>query len=169
MNASEAADIAHIEGYVGLPQRTVIVRAVLSNRVEAHLTATSLLSAIDLKIETLRASGSNSDIDEISNLKLRVEEFLTANANRDETPIVDSTLSIAEGLRLFWTERHISICEKNARHDAFQRRSCFLRGVTGVLTVPIALTVGALVGGKSVVETLKAAAKLLPGREDSEA
>ena len=98
---SEDADTPHINGHAGLPKRTVIIRTVLSNPVEAHFTALTLLSAIELKIEVLRESGSNSEVDEFHDLKHRVEEFLAANAKRDQAPIADTTLSIADGFVVF--------------------------------------------------------------------
>ncbi|MGJ4905331.1 hypothetical protein ACQR0V_27445 [Bradyrhizobium sp. HKCCYLS2058] len=156
----EEADTARIEGHTG-PQRTVIIRAVLSNQLEAQLTAMSLLSAIDLKIELLRQSGSNFEVDEFSDLKRRVEEFLAANAKRDEAPIAEATLSIAAGLRRFWTEKHVSICGKTLDMSLICAGLGFC-AVAGVLRVPTALAVGAIVGGKNVVEALAAAAKLLP-------
>jgi uncharacterized protein DUF2513 len=157
---SEDADTAHIDGHAGLPQRTIIIRTVLSNQVEAQLTALSLLSAIELKIGVLRESGSNSEVDEFHDLKHRVEEFLAANAKRDEAPIAEATLSIAAGLRRFWSEKHVSICEKALDMTLFGAGLAFC-GVAGVLAVPTALTVGVLVGGKTVVEGLKAGAQLL--------
>ncbi|MBR0797635.1 hypothetical protein JQ615_19810 [Bradyrhizobium jicamae] len=144
--------------------RAVIVRAVLDNQIQAHITAVSLLSAIELKIEALRVNGSNSEIDNFYDLKRQVEEFLAANARRDETPIANATLSIADGLRRFWTEKHVSICDRTLDMTLFGAGLAFC-GVAGVLVVPTALTVGAIVGGKNVVETLKAAANLLPGKK----
>ncbi|WP_407170154.1 hypothetical protein [Bradyrhizobium sp. ORS 111] len=162
----EGADTARIDGYVGLSQRTIIVRSVLSNPVQAQITAVSLLSAIELKIEELRASGSNSEIDAFHDLKCRVEEFLAANAKQNEAPIADATLSIADGLRRFWTEKHVSICKEAVDMTLFGAGLAFC-GVAGVLTVPTALTVGAIVGGRNVVEVLKAGARFLD-REDGD-
>lgn len=156
----EEADLARIEGHTS-PQRTIIIRTVLSNQVHVQLAATALLSAIELKIEVLRATGSNSEIDEFHDLKRRVEEFLAANSKRQEAPIADATLSIADGLRCFWTEKHLSICEKTLDMTLFGAGLAFC-GIAGVLAVPTALTVGAIVGGKNVVEAIKAGAKLLP-------
>lgn len=158
----EEPDTARIDGHTP-HQRTIIVRAVLSNQVHVQIAAAALLSAIELKIEVLRTSGSNSEIDEFDDLKRRVEEFLAANSKRDEAPIADATLSIADGLRRFWTEKHVSICEKTLDMTLFGAGLAFC-GIAGVLAVPTALTVGAIVGGKNVVEAIKAGAKLLPER-----
>lgn len=162
----EETDTARFDGHTGL-QRTVIIRTVLSNQIQVQLAAVSLLSAIELKIELLRESGSNSEVDEFYGLKRRVEEFLAANAKRDEAPIAEATLSVADGLRRFWTEKHVSICEKTLDMTLFGAGLAFC-GVAGVLTVPTALTVGALVGGKHVVEVLKAGAKLLDHKHGDE-
>jgi hypothetical protein len=59
-SGTEAGDIARFEGQVGLPPRAVIIRTVLRNQNEAHLTAISLLAAIELKIETLRVQTQKS-------------------------------------------------------------------------------------------------------------
>jgi hypothetical protein len=159
---TEAADTAQFEGRVTPPDRIVIIRTVQANQAVVQLTALSLLSALELKIETLRATGSNSEIVEFDDLKRRVEEFLAANAKCDETPIADTTLSIADGLRRFWTEKHVSICEKTLDMTLFGAGLAFC-GAAGVLAVPTAVTVGALVGRKDVVEALKAAAKIFGG------
>lgn len=159
---TEAADTAQFEGRVTPPSRIVIIRTVQANQAVVQLTALSLLSALELKIETLRAAGSNSEIAEFDDLKRRVEEFLAANAKRDEAPIADTTLSIADGLRRFWTEKHVSICEKTLDMTLFGVGLAFC-GAAGILAVPTAVTVGALVGRKDVVEALKATAKIFGG------
>ncbi|WP_139372801.1 hypothetical protein [Nitrobacter vulgaris] len=89
----------------------------------------------------LRESGSNSEIDEFSNLKHRVEEFLAANAKRDGEPIAKA-LSIADGLRHFWEEKHVSICEKTLDMTLWGAGLAFC-SAAGVLTVPTAIAVAA--------------------------
>ena len=59
----------------------------------------------------------------------------------------------------------MSICEKTVDMTLFGAGLAFC-SVAGVLALPTALTVGAIIGGKNVVEVLKGAAKLLPGGED---
>jgi hypothetical protein len=145
----------------------MIIRTVLSNQIVVQFTALSFLASLELKIETLRAEGgSNSEIPEFDDLKRRVEEFLAANAKQEETPIADSMLSIADGLRRYWTEKHVSICDKTLNIALFGAGLSFC-AAAGVLAVSTALTVGALLGGKDVVETLKAGAKLLPSDDDT--
>lgn len=147
-----------------LPNRIVIIRTVLADQAAVQLAALSLLTTIELKIETLRATGSNSEIAEFDDLKRRVEEFLAASSKRDEAPIADTTLSIADGLRRFWTEKHVSICEKTLDMTLFGVGLAFC-GAAGVLALPTALAVGALVGRKDVVETLREGAKYLPSKD----
>ena len=89
--------------------------------------------ALDLKIEALRAEGSNSTIAEFDDLKRRVEEFLTANERRQEASIADNALSIADGFRRFWTEKHVSICEKTLDMTLFSAGLAFCGAVGGAV------------------------------------
>jgi hypothetical protein len=115
----------------------------------------------------LRAERSNSeDPAQYEDLKRRVEEFLAASSSNDEAPIVATTLSLADGLRAWWTKDHSSICNRAFNIGLFAGglSICAAAGALGVGAASI-VTVGALVGGKNVAETLKALAKLLPGKE----
>jgi hypothetical protein len=160
--SGEAPDIAQFEGHV-TSRRTVIIRTVLNNRVAVQLTALSLLAALDLKIETLRASGSNSEITAFDDLKRRVEEFLAANKKGEETAIANTTLSIADGLRRYWTKKHETICDTALLGVGLS--FCGVAGAFGVSETTI-LTVTALAGGQRVVDVVKAAADLVWGKDD---
>jgi len=157
----EAPDIAQFVGHV--TSRTVIIRTVLNNRVAVQLTALSLLAALDLKIETLRASGSNSEITAFDDLKRRVEEFLAANEKGEETAIADTTLSIADGLHRYWTEAYDKVCDTGLLGVGLS--FCAVAGAFGVSETTI-LTVTALAGGQRVVDVVKAAADLVWGKGD---
>jgi hypothetical protein len=157
----EAPDIAQFVGHVTF--RTVIIRTVLNNRVAVQLTALSLLAALDLKIETLRATGSNSEITAFDDLKRRVEEFLAANEKAEDTAIADTTLSIADGLRRYWTEKHETICDTGLLGVGLS--FCAVAGAFGVSDTTI-LAVTALAGGNRVVDVVKAAADLVWGKGD---
>jgi hypothetical protein len=157
----EAPDIARFVGHV--TSRTVIIRAVLNNPVAVRLTALSLLGEIDLKIETLRAGGSNSEITALDDLKRRVEEFLAANEKGEETAIADTTLSIADGLRRYWTEEYGKICDTGLLGVGLS--FCAVAGAIGVSDTTM-LAVTALAGGKRVVDVMKAAADLVWGKGD---
>jgi hypothetical protein len=100
--------------------------------------ARSFVAMLELKIESLRAEGSNSEITEFADLKHRVGEFLGANEKGAETPIVNTTLSIADGLRRFWTEKHVSICEKTLNVALFGAGLSFC-AAAGVLAIPTAV------------------------------
>ena len=158
-NVTEAADSARFEVHVTQPNRTVIIRTVLANQVVVRLTALSLLNALELKIETLRAEGSNSEIAEFHDLKRRVEEFLAANAKRDEAPIADTTLSIADGLRRL-------LMHENVRDIGLLGVGLSFCAAAGALNVSdsVILAVSAIAGGKKVADVLNAAAHLVWGK-----
>jgi hypothetical protein len=95
------------------PSTTVIVMAVRTNQAALQLAALSLLASLDAKLEQLRAERSNSeDPAQYDDLKRRVEEFLAASSSDNDAPIVATTLSLADGLRSWWTKDHSSICNK---------------------------------------------------------
>ena len=145
---------------------TVIGRAVLNNQAAVQLNAFSFLTAILLKLETVRAERLNSeDAAVFENLKLEIETFLAANAASNEASIVTATSQIAKGLRAYWDKEHIGICGKAVNLSLFAAglSFCALAGAFGAAGV---VTVGVLIGGKDVTEALKAAAKLLPRADD---
>jgi hypothetical protein len=143
---------------------TVIVTAVRTNQPALQLAAFSLLASLDAKLELLRTERSNSeDPAQYEDLKRRVEEFLVASASNNEAPIVATTLSLADGLRSWWTKDHTSICDRTFNIGLFAG-GLSICAAAGVLGVGTAITVGALVGGKNVADSLKALAKLLPGK-----
>jgi hypothetical protein len=139
---------------------TVIGRAVATNQVAIQLAAVSLLNALNAKLEALHDARSNSeDAAVYENLKRLVEAFLA-----NEKPVVESTLSLAAGIRNWWTKDYLSICKTAMNISLFTGglSVCALAGALGVSDASI-VTVGALVGGKNVVDALNALAKLLPG------
>jgi hypothetical protein len=158
----ESPDIAQFVGHV-TARRTVIIRTVLSNRVAVQLTALSFLAAVDLEIENARAGGSNSEITELDDWKRRLEEFLAANEKGEETAIADATLSIADGLRHYWTKKHETICDVGLFGAGLA--FCAVAGALGVSETNI-LAVTALAGGNRVVDVVKAAADLAWGKGD---
>jgi hypothetical protein len=145
----------------------IIGRAVATNQVAIQLAAVSLLNALDAKLETLHEARSNSeDAAVYENLKRLVEAFLAAQEKTDEKPVVESTLSLAEGFRNWWFKDHESICKKTMNIGLFTGglTVCALAGALGVSDASI-VTVGVLVGGKDVVGALTALAKMLPGKD----
>jgi hypothetical protein len=141
--------------------RTVIGKAVLSNQLALQLAALSLLAALDAKLEQIREQRSNSeDFAQYEELKRRVEEFLAASSSAEEAPVVKSTLSLAAGLRNWWTADHASICNRalNISLLAGGLGICGLAGAFGTVSV---VTVGTLIAGKDIPAALEACVKLL--------
>ncbi|MCS3449531.1 hypothetical protein M2222_001648 [Bradyrhizobium elkanii] len=143
----------------------IIVNAVRDNRVAIQLAAFSLLAALDAKVESLRDARSN-DVAQYEDLKRLVEEFLAAAAIANEAPVVEKTLSLAKGLKDWWTKDSASICNKALNMSLFVGglSICALAGAYGVSTAAI-VTVGALIGGKNVADSLTALAKALPSKD----
>jgi hypothetical protein len=156
----EAPDIAHFVGHVA-SRRTVIIRTVMNNQVAAQLSALSFVVELELRLDTLRASGSNSEIATLDDLKRRVEEFLAANEKAEETAIADATLSVADGLGRYWTEKHKTICDVGLFGVGLS--FCAAAGALGVSETNI-LAVTALAGGNRVFDVVKAAADLVWGK-----
>jgi hypothetical protein len=142
---------------------TVIVRAVRTNTLALQLAAVSLLASLDAKLEQLQDARSNSeDPAQYEDLKRRVEEFLAASSTNDDAPVVTTTLSLADGLRSWWTKDHLSICNKalNISLLAGGLGICGLAGAFGTASV---VTVGTLIAGKDIPAALEACVKLLKG------
>lgn len=140
---------------------TVIVQAVRTNHLALQLAAISLLASLDAKLEQLRDVRSNSeDPADYEDLKLRIEEFLAAATSNDEAPVIATTLSLADGLRNWWTKDHASICNKafNIGLLAGGLGICSLAGAFGTASV---VTVGTLIAGKDIPSALEACVKLL--------
>jgi hypothetical protein len=152
--------------------RTSIGTAVLQNRGSIELVSLSFSSFIEDKLSTLRQAPPNSaearavraqEIAEYEELKRRFEAFLAATAEfsadaDQEKAVVETTTSFSEGLSYWWTKRHVQICEKSFGLGLFTLGAavCSLAGASGVLA---AIVPGVLVGGKSVVDALKAWSK----------
>lgn len=146
---------------IGRATTVTIVTAVRTNQVSLQLTAISLLSSLDAKIEQLRADRSNSEDPVLyQDLKNRVEAFLAAVSAMEEPPIAASSLSIADGLRGWWDRDHADICSKTFNMGLFAGglSICAAAGVLGPIGV---VTVGTLIAGKNLTGALEACAKLL--------
>ncbi len=115
---------------------------------------------LDERLAVLRSSRINSDhqlIADYEDLKARVERFLAAAegfavAKVEEAAVVKSNTSLTEGLKHIWSERHLQMADV---------------GLLGVATLicqladPLSVVVaGSIVGGKKVVDAIKAAAEL---------
>jgi hypothetical protein len=89
---------------------------------------------------------------------------LIASMADDEDPIIATTLSLADGLRNWWTADHSIICNKALNIGLFAGglAICGLAGALGPVSVPI---VASLIGGKNVVSALESCVKLLAKRD----
>jgi hypothetical protein len=126
-----------------------------------QLAALSLLASLDAKLEQMRSERSNSeDPAQYEDLKRRVEEFLAASSSNDDVPIVETSFSLADGLRDWWNKDHVNICKKALNMGLFAGglSICAAAGVLGPLSV---VTVGTLIAGKNFSGALDACAKLL--------
>jgi hypothetical protein len=160
--------------------RTTIGKAVLTNRPQIELVGASFLVLIDERLETLRQGRPNSRearaatdaaIADLEDLKRRVEAFLGAAAQfsvseAKEKAVVENTNWLTAGIRDWWSKRHVQACDK-AFDKALKAIDvgalfgigvaiCSLAGADPNLGVAIS---GAMVGGKHVVDVIKALAK----------
>ena len=154
-------------GTPGVIVNRTIGRAGARNHAAVQLTALSFLTTVLLKLEAMRSERLNSEDAAIfESLKIDIEAFLAANAISDETSTEKATNSIAKGLRRYWESEAESISGKMLNTTLFVAgvSFCAAAGAFGVSDASI-VTVGALVGGKNVVDALTALAKMLP-RDD---
>jgi hypothetical protein len=154
--------------------QTAVGRAVLRNSAEIDLIGASFLLLIDCRLDALHHERSNSDeaheaIASLEDLKVKVKAFLSAASQfvaeeTEEALVVESTNSFAGGIANWWSERNVSICDASWGMALFGIGVgiCFLAGASGPLAVVIP---GAMVGGKPVVEVIKAA---LANRQQSD-
>ncbi len=151
---------------LGQPTLTTgIGNSVRVNKVVLQITAFSLRAEFDAKLEQMHADRSNSeDPAQFEDMRRLVDELLTASGSDDEAPVVSATLSLAEGIRQWWTKDHLSICNRVLNISLFTGglAVCGLAGALGPASVPI---VAALIAGKDVASVLESCVKLLPKRD----
>ena len=142
---------------------TVIGRSVLNNQTALQLSALALLNSLDAKLAQLRDARSNSeDPATYEDLKRRVEDFLAGCSAAEEAPAVKSTLSLADGLKNWWANDHISICNKALNLGLFSG-GLAICSLAGALGTPSVVTIGTLIAGKDIPDALAACVKLLKG------
>jgi hypothetical protein len=153
----------------GEKARTKIGRAVLKNKGQIALFTEALLLLIDEKLTNLRGQLPNSheattardeEIAEFEGLKQRLEAFRDATfayltGKAKEKPVAESIKSFADRISDWWSKRHVQICDKAYDMSLFLLGFgiCSLAGAGGSLAV---IVPGALVGGKSVSDAIKA-------------
>jgi hypothetical protein len=98
---------------------TAVGRAVLLNSQTLQLVAMTFRAALDDAIEQLkekRLNDAHARIDELEDLKRRVETFLgvasafTADKG-DEKAVVAARFSFMDGFRNIWEKRHLQIAD----------------------------------------------------------
>lgn len=153
--------------------RSPIGRAVLRNQNILEIAAVSFLALLDENIKRLACANSEEARQELENYKdltRRVEEFLTTTSKfavgtRQESALVRSATSLKDGILDWWEHDHVQICNTAYKVGMFGigLTICHLTGVPGFIGGPVS---GTLVGGKVIVDAIKAANKMRKrGRE----
>jgi hypothetical protein len=143
-----------------------IARTVAANKAPLMIACDSLGLLLDEKLAALRdqrpnsAAGISKRDDEIADLvRLRGDLRKLKNAVSQGKKAVDaSVISFRDGVQLWWNKHHEKICSRGFDIAMFLSAItvCSLAGVGGNVAVLIS---GALVGGKSVVDAIKAVGK----------
>jgi hypothetical protein len=157
---------------------TKIGKAVLKNGAQIELIGLSFIALIDSRIESLRqeqgrlnSEESQAAIDRAildwEELKHKVEAFLEtasqfAAKTAHESAVTEKTYSLAEGIRAWWSKRHVQICDK-LFDKALQASDvalfgtvlglCGLAGAEPNFTVAVS---GSWFGGKGVADVVMA-------------
>jgi hypothetical protein len=128
--------------------KTSVGQAVLDNDFGIALAGVTLLASLDARIADLKEKRANSDeahalVAELEDLRGRVELFLAAaeefsKRSGEEDKVVTAKLSFLDGMKDIWAHRHLQIAADPTS----------------------AIIAGTIVGGKKVVDALKAAAEL---------
>jgi hypothetical protein len=151
--------------------RSAVGRSVRANNVTIILSVASLVLLIDEKLASLRDERRN-DRDALSEViahyeslkcdleALRDVAIEVRQGTADDKTVTKATSTFSECIRKWWNKRHDEICTK--AYDATLFISCVslcsLAGCGGATAVAVS---GALIGGKPVVDALKALPKRL--------
>src|SRR6266446_2397611 len=153
--------------------RTAIGRSVQANSVTIILSVASLVLLIDDKLASLRDERRNDrdalaeelahyesvrrDLEALRDVAIEVKR-----GKADDKAVIKATTTFSEGIRNWWNKKHEEICAK-AYDAAFRTYDaalfvscvglCSLLGCEGPITVAVS---GALIGGKPVIDALKA-------------
>jgi hypothetical protein len=141
-------------------------KALRDNARAIDFAAAGLLQLLDARIESLGLPNSDeakAELQSIQDLKARIEVFLEAAHQfladaAKQVAAVDKTISLAQGTRNFWHERHEEICTKLLDGSVFGSLVCLclLAGATGNVA---AIIPAMIVGGKPVADVLASWAK----------
>jgi hypothetical protein len=157
--------------------RTTIGNALLERGEQVQLALITVIALIDEKLQQLNASPPNSDKargewtnekNELEQLRRIVESLQADVASylagaKAEAEAVRSVRSFADGVEDYWSKNHAKVLEAgfNSVQTVFSvsvflaaLAACSAMGAGGTISTAIC---GALVGGKSVIEAVKAA------------
>lgn len=150
---------------------TAVGKAILQNQTQIVLLAEAALRLIDERLASLATERPNSEdakkdrdqaIAVYRNTRKQLEALhgavlaFSAGAT-EEKALVDTTHTFTKGVDDWWTKLHVRICERAFDIGLFLSSVtiCSLAGSGGTVAVAVS---GALVGGKNVVDALKALA-----------
>jgi hypothetical protein len=158
---------------------------MIRNRAEIDLLGAFFLRSINERLESLRRERSNSDeaaaeIADYEDLKQRIEVFLDsatrfANKKATEKSAAKAATSFADGISNWWSRRHVEICDgvfDNTRKAldiallGLGVNICLQAGAGGALAVAIP---GVILGGKPVLEAIKAICNKSNGKDKDKA
>jgi hypothetical protein len=163
-------------GGAGPIARSTIGQSILVNHAQMTLSAASLLLLIDEKIEAFTQERRNSpEADEEIAIYKRLREQLLefqehasdfAMDQADEGAVVRATTSFADGIKKWWHEDHVSICNNAFDSGLFLLSVgiCKMAGAGADLSI---LASGILVRGRDFIEGIKAWRRTGGGREMS--
>jgi hypothetical protein len=159
--------------------RTAAGRSVQANNVTIILSVASLVLLIDEKLASLRDQRPNDpdaldcrdeaiahyegvkhDLEALRNVAIEV-----GHGRGDEKAVTKATSTFSECVRKWWNKRYDDICTKAWDASLFVScvSICSLTGCGGATAVAVS---GALVGGKPVIDALKALPKRLHKEHD---
>jgi hypothetical protein len=151
------------------------ISSVRANRIAIVLSVASLEALIDEKLASLSDERPNAraaqdardnaiahyerlkrDLENLRHVAEQVE-----HAKVEEKIVESAATRFVQGVRNWWANEHAKICNKGLDAAIFMScvGLCSLVGAGGAIAVAVS---GALVGGKTVVEALKALPRKLP-------
>jgi hypothetical protein len=151
--------------------RSAVGRSVRANNVTIILSVASLVLLIDEKIASLRDERRNDqdalaeviahyeglrrDLEALRDVAIEVRQ-----GTADDKTVTKATGTFSDCVRKWWNKRHDEICTKACDASLFVScvGLCSLVGCGGATAVAVS---GALIGGKPVVDALKALPKRL--------
>jgi hypothetical protein len=152
--------------------RTQIGKAVVANASQLRIMIAALRSLIDEKIETLRAQRPNSD-ESVGERDASIDEYMRLGQQVDalgasidafkkkalqEKEVVKAVKTFADGIQAWWEKHHERICDSAFGAGLFTTAIsvCSLAGSQGKT---VAIIVGAIAGGKPLVDALRGLGK----------